>query len=373
MNNLNVVKKLSHVFTLFFLCFIIFNILSFFVLEMKKGDNPIISKYGLETLVTAYPGYDTDTVKDILHENWNSQVVYSTYVQFQEPPKSGKHVNVTSDGFRLNKPSEKHPLPLDKDFLNIFVFGGSTTFGYGLRDHETIPAQLEELMREKNPTIRVYNFGRAFYFSTQERILFEKLLVEGNVPDVAIFIDGLNEFYHPKGDATYTGFLNGAMDNSFYAAQKKFFRELPVVNFARLCRDALTQKSEPGSNPKLPDIQPQESIVLQIINRYVSNASMIKAIAEKNEISSFFFWQPVPEYEMHLASHPFYIREDLQTEVNRVKGYVIGQKMLQNAIPGLVWAAEILDTCKGNFVDKVHYSAKFNGEIAQFIHDNLTI
>lgn len=40
---------------------------------------------------------------------------------------------------------------------------------------------------------RVYNFGHSGYYSTQERILFTRLVVAGHVPDVAVFVDGLND------------------------------------------------------------------------------------------------------------------------------------------------------------------------------------
>jgi hypothetical protein len=50
-----------------------------------------------------------------------------------------------------------------------FVFGGSTTFGYGESDNLTIPSNLQYYLREAFQTDQsaVYNFGRAFYFSSQ--------------------------------------------------------------------------------------------------------------------------------------------------------------------------------------------------------------
>lgn len=366
-----VLRSFSFYFTFTFVLFGIVNIFSYFVLKHTQGEIPVIAKYGLKKLTKSYPGCDVETVREILHESWGKQVEYSSYVQFKESVKSGKYVNVSSKGFRLNRASNEHPIPLAQDAINIFVFGGSTTFGYGVRDYETIPARLEDTMRGQNPHARVYNFGRAFYFSSQERVLFEKLLVAGNVPDAVIFIDGLNEFYHPKDDPTYSGFLNGAMDNSFYAAQKKFFRELPIVNFARFCRDLIKKQFASTSSNTISATEADEGTVQTILSRYIANTRLIRAIAEQHGIKSFFVWQPVPEYHMDIDSHPFYAHEDVLAEANRKRGFELAKQKIPEEIPGLIWAAELSSTCSGNFVDKVHYSAKFNSEIAEFIFEKV--
>lgn len=99
---------------------------------------------------------------------------------------------------------DEGPWPPAKSNLNIFVFGGSTTFGYGIADGETIASALQrKLANSSSKPIRIYNFGRGHYYSTQERILFSNLLGAGTVADVAVFIDGLNEFYYRKDAPQY--------------------------------------------------------------------------------------------------------------------------------------------------------------------------
>ncbi|MDH3392479.1 MAG: SGNH/GDSL hydrolase family protein, partial [Desulfobulbaceae bacterium] len=259
--------------------------------------------------------------------------------------------------------------PLDKNTTNIFVLGGSTTFGYGVRDNETIPAQLEKLIKKRTPATRVYNFGRAFYFSTQERILLENLLTEGNIPDAVIFIDGLNDFYHKDGNPTFTGYLNGAMDNSFYAAQKKFFRELPVINLLNSYKESQNSKDSTAIE-YAKKASPNDADIRAILNRYMANVRLVRAIADNYGIKSDFIWQPVPEYKMNLASHPLYRHEDIQTEANLKRGYELAKELFAKEQLGILWAAEISDTCQGNFVDKVHYSPKFCREIAEYIFTN---
>jgi hypothetical protein len=83
----------------------------------------------------------------------------------------------------------------------VYFFGESTTMCAGT-DLTTIASYFQEHLDGRligGKQVRAYNFGRAFYFSTQERILFQQLLLNGSVPDFAIFIDGLNEFFMEDG------------------------------------------------------------------------------------------------------------------------------------------------------------------------------
>ena len=127
-------------------------------------------------------------------ETWNLLLVCDGGNLWKEEPFNGRFVSVDEAGFRRG--DVQGPWPVDDDAFNVFVFGGSTTFGYGVTDNLTIPAALQFYLRESLTTdqINVYNFGRAAYFSVVEAELFEVLLDDGVVPDLAIFIDGLNDF-----------------------------------------------------------------------------------------------------------------------------------------------------------------------------------
>jgi len=370
---MKLLKDFCFVFTITFAVLVAVNILAFVFLKFNSESVSILAKHGMGKISKAYPAYDINTVMDILRETWENKLIYSPYVQFREPARSGSHVSISKKGFRLNGSAENIWGPERADNLtNIFLFGGSTTFGYGVRNNETIAAHIESLLNE-TINVRVYNFGRGFYFSNQERILFENLLSDAYIPDIAIFIDGLNEFYHPNGEPAFTGLLAVSIDNSFYAAQKKFFRELPVVNWARFYRDKIANyfpKVEDGNQPTTIADRETTQIILQ---RYLVNTRIIKSISKEFGVDSYFVWQPVPEYHMDLASHPFYFSEDLQAEANRALGYRQAKTIFEKINPNIIWAAEIASETEGNFVDKVHYSSAFNREIAKAIIMNLKI
>ena len=103
---------------------------------------------------------------------WPSRgsITYEPYTFFCPRENKGPHLNVYPRGFR--QVPEQGPWPLNKN--NIFMFVGSNTFGWKVSDEQTIAAYLQEIGRKDYPRIQLYNFGRAAYYSTQERILFEK-------------------------------------------------------------------------------------------------------------------------------------------------------------------------------------------------------
>ena len=79
----------------------------------------------------------------------------------------------------------------------VFVLGGAAVLGSGVADGQTIPAALEAALRAGGKaSVDVINFGVGDSDSTGDRILLERLLTSGIKPDLAILIDGPNDFLH---------------------------------------------------------------------------------------------------------------------------------------------------------------------------------
>jgi lysophospholipase L1-like esterase len=117
--------------------------------------------------------------------------VYAPWVQFRAPEFRGKYLNTDARGFRRTtapKSSGGNP-------LKVHVYGGSTTFGYGVPDDHTIPSYLQRQLDQESGgrAVLVKNFGIGFYYSSQEQQLLLTALKDGDVPDWAIFIDGGND------------------------------------------------------------------------------------------------------------------------------------------------------------------------------------
>jgi hypothetical protein len=130
----------------------------------------------------AYRQMSDSEINDLLISTWHLTTggfEYDEWVGFKEAPRKTKFINVNVYGLRQNSIK---PILMDELNNSIWFFGGSTTFGYGVTDQETIPAQLENLI-----SARVYNFGRGYFYSAQENQLLRLYLKAGYRPRMAIF------------------------------------------------------------------------------------------------------------------------------------------------------------------------------------------
>ena len=141
------------------------------------------------------------TTEDVHGEDWrdylivgreqSTSAVYRPFVEYTSGPVDGQFVNVTDQGLRCNvNGSTDCAVRGGRD--EIRVFGGSTTFGYGVKNDETIPAYLDQM----TPGYRVLNFGVASNYSTIKRIPDLNLLTQYDPSAAVIFIDGLNNIYY---------------------------------------------------------------------------------------------------------------------------------------------------------------------------------
>jgi len=364
----------------------IINFILFLGFELKdyllspQNGNPVTGKYSSPALKKIYPQLNDEGINDLLLETWSRPYLYETFTLFKEAPYRGHYVNVDKEGFRLTK--NQGPWPPEAKNLNIFLFGGSTTFGYGLPDDQTIASYLQEFMVNKlNQAVCVYNFARGSYYSQQERILFEKLLISGFIPDLAIFVDGFNEFYlsdnRPAFSDRFEHFFierkQGKVSIDF-----KLIDRLPMIRLAKFIKHQLqASQNKPdkinvtnnamnyNDNKKLADQNINKSDVIKVIDRYLQNKKMTEAIAKAYAVKTVFVWQPVSSYKYDLSYHLFASTSLLDNYLKY--GYTTMEGFVENKSLGknFLWIADMQENLqKPLYVDKVHYSAEMSEMLA---------
>jgi hypothetical protein len=148
--------------------------------ELPRG---AIDRRSGATLQPVHPDLTEPEISDLIRETWSRNHAYEPFTGHREREFEGRWVNVDEHGFRHGSHGPSWPPPPG----SVFVFGGSTTFGMGVPDGGTIPAQLEQKLRDASGRdVHVYNFGRGYYFSSQERALFTTLLEQGIAPAIAV-------------------------------------------------------------------------------------------------------------------------------------------------------------------------------------------
>ena len=113
-------------------------------------------------------------VADLLKSTATMRYRFAPWIGMKERPTTSRFVNVNELGIRSNGGAPGHRSDIQDA---VWFFGGSTTFGYGVADHETIPAQLEAALGQP-----VVNFGAAAFFSAQENLLLVQTLRHGFRP-----------------------------------------------------------------------------------------------------------------------------------------------------------------------------------------------
>ncbi len=342
----------------------------------------IASIHNSPELRQVYPDLDAESIHQLMKETWSRSYGYEAFTQFRERPFEGKFVNVSEAGYRVSK--DQGPWPPDPENYNVFMFGGSTTFGYGLPDTQTVASYLQEYMRARMPQrVRVYNFGRGSYVSEQERVLLEELLLGGYVPNLALFIDGLNEFAFPAGPAE-----TERLKAVFSAKQGPLdhvpgVEHLPMTRLASFVRRSASAAFSRSPAVDRRNVEPTAAfddgkykdpeVIARVIERYFENKALIEAVASSRDVAVAFVWQPIPLYKYDLSYHLF-ANADFGSNFFARYGYADVATRVAEEPPGddFLWCADMQENLKEPlYVDKVHYTARMSRMLASTIGDGL--
>ncbi len=322
--------------------------------------------YGLEKLSQVYPGRTPDEIEQLLRETWSRVYVYRPFVQHHEAPQTGQYVNIDPAGFRRG--ADPGPWPPDPAATNVFFFGGSTAFGYGVADDETIPSRAQEALAAAcSSDVRVYNFGGGNYYSEQERVLFEQILAAGHPIDVAVFLDGLNEW---KESPKYTARLEYLMGESRPRLVLRALKTMPLAELAKLLGSA--EEDPDREAPDAVEKTEDRRLAERAVGRWRANRRLIAAVAREFEVLPLFVWQPSPTYQYDLQHHLFYQenRGVFATHGPVVAGYrrmdALRREDADLSAGDFLWLADLqLGRDEPLYVDATHYSAGFSREIAE--------
>ena len=347
-----------------------------------SGHDPVTARYGSAALDQVYPNVDRKEREVMLAEVWKPPFTYSDFNHFRTRPRAGKYVNVSEAGYRES--ANQGPWPPAEEHINIFVFGGSTTYGSGVPDDQTVPSFLQEAFTaHSKKRVCIYNFGVGFYYSTQERICLEKLLMDGYVPNIAIFIDGMNEGDHWENRPTYShemevlferfGASRSLTDEWSYwrSVVDVSFQELPIGRAARYARRRLV----PGiDEPLATQNWDGGASVDRVCETYFTNKFLIEQLCGRFGVTPIFVWQPSPIYNYDLKYHLFAPPDSAPSQMTfkfeNMRAYYPRMRDLhdQRGEANFIWCADIQkDRAECLYCDKCHYTGAFSKVLADYI------
>jgi lysophospholipase L1-like esterase len=234
-----------------------------------------------------------DYFKEIV-SSYNSS--WRPYVYWRRTPYQGKYININDQGIRDTSPGEVSDGEATVK-LKLFMFGGSTLWGEGVRDQYTIPSLVGKDLAVHKIKAEITNFGEVAYVNTQELIELILQLERGNIPDIVIFYDGYNDVYAAlqNGVAGFPQFewrrkAEYNISTSRYVNLRRVFllnslNRLYLGKFIKSLADKL--------NVKKPFTEKSKTLEKDIIEVYLNNIKIIDALGKAYGFVPLFYWQPV--------------------------------------------------------------------------------
>lgn len=298
---------------------------------------------------------------------------WSTYTYWQSKPIKSKYINIDDDSVRLSWKPGKSEFDYD-----IYIFGGSTVWGWGARDFYTIPSYLSKILYKKyGINAKVINLGELGYVTSQEVITLFKKLTHNKIrfkpkKSILVFYDGLNDIYGAfqagKAGVPQNEFI---MENIFHTnIYEKFIKHLFDCSSLYKIMQYYTLKNKVKERYNTKQIN---LLATQILENYKNNMQIVKIIAEKMEVKLLTYWQPVIFTKKNLTKsekkleHIHSYSKNLFLEVNRqINSHMRGFKDFYNI-------SDILDYKYSIYIDPWHIDEAGNKIIATKIAQDIVI
>ena len=298
---------------------------------------------------------------------------WEPYEYWRRKVYNGKFITIDTNGLRVT-PNSGHGT---ERAARIFMFGGSTMWGTGARNSFTIPALLATELISRGMRVDVVNFGESGLVTTQEVIILLRQLQKGDVPDLVVYYDGINDTYSayqqgvaglPQNESNRVLEFNltKRMPDLRRMAVKDAFDQLAIVRLTKRILSIERTESKPEYNARVAE---------EAVNVYLKNMELVQALARSYGFKCYFFWQPTlfgkskrsdyekAEYEsqQHLEKFFYETYRVLREKTTPTRG----DKTFQNLSDIFLHEDEPV------YIDWMHLSEKGNAIIAHEMAENI--
>jgi hypothetical protein len=286
----------------------------------------------------------------------SSKQEYVDYLGWRRSDYRGKYINIV-DGHR------KTPTNVRQEGQVIAVFGGSTVWGTGVRDSETIPSWMASKIGGK---FRVLNFGEAGYVAFQGLLSFYEALRDNQPIRHAIFYDGLND--------AYSACVNPGRDWStinFYQMKEKIEHQkgsgLRIVLLAKYINRYI-RKPRSKMTYRCDDEQEASNAARVMVRTW----STIQDIADKSGVKSHFVLQPVSYVDNADVSY-LEIDQTMASSFQNFYKYVDIHSREMGIIHYYNLSKIFSGTSARHYIDFAHVIGDANREIAEAIFSRMEL
>lgn len=157
------------------------NLIASVILDGRRIYGSLVLPSDKRAKLPNYP--DKQWARQILGEFNQLETRYVPFVEWRRAQYHGKAVTVGADGDRVMPATTKAPVG------TVLFFGGSTMWGTGVEDDQTIPAFFNRL----EPDFRVVNHGESGFSTRQDLAQLVNLVNQNEPMDLVVSYDGNND------------------------------------------------------------------------------------------------------------------------------------------------------------------------------------
>jgi len=289
---------------------------------------------------------------------------YEPFTIWRSRPFSGETITVDERGVRRTPGAVCSP-----GAIKVFTFGGSSMWGHGVPDWETIPAHVQTGWGEASDRpICVENWGERGWVATQGLIELIRQLQIGNVPDEVVFYDGANDV----GAAYQSGRSGGHLELDIIADR---FERSPLLLADRSALLGMIRRigsAAPNHRRRLGAGDPGV-LGAATVRAYLSTYTIVEAMADAWGFGFHFFWQPVlTEGAKPLCEAERQIEQRLfDTYPDLPLWYASAHDELRASLAGHEHLHDLTDVFDGvrtqTYIDPVHLTPEGNRLVAERI------
>jgi lysophospholipase L1-like esterase len=237
-------------------------------------------------------------------------------------------------------------------------------WGEGARDNYTIAGHVARLLYENDTPQKVVNYGQTGYVSTQDLIWFQLQLLQGDIPDVAVFYQGFNDVLAAWGNDAVGVTLQENMRLNDAEAGRKLRAGQPVLSLPNFKLTQLDLSQAAVSNVTAENIA----------NRWFANVEMLEALADSYGVKVLFAWQPAIIFKDTLSESEQAIYQRTENERSGLFSLyadvdaIVRERLAGGDYENIVLLGDLfVDIDEALFHDLVHITEVGNAYVAEAI------
>lgn len=252
----------------------------------------------------------------------------------------------------------------DPTAVNVWFFGGSTMYGWGVRDEDTLPSRFVEFAHSRGIPVKVSNFGLPAYVAWQETQVFEEKLATGDKPDLAIFYDGYNDVMRVWGMNSDKDDFAGTFDDYFDSVLKKVhdpYAPLTDDSAVHYIYKWLSSTPRVPSRPTGDEIEARATRAARV---YAEAREHLQRLAHAYDVPVVNVWQPIRALQPTLMELD---RWDMPQDARDFPGFADCYARTTDLVAAGSASVQVVRNVTGNarpiWLDAVHVTGDGNGII----------